>query len=212
MSTGNDPKRYEYLAVRELMQLADELQSYSHFPPLFSTGKGQYNGHILGFVKGLRISAKLIYFLRKCLSTEKCNVSWGHVIDQETGDCSPECDVIIHDHGHFDRWNGDEHPIMEFMFVESSAVKAVISCKSEMTNIDLEYPKLMEELGVNKVFLFAERCSLTNYGVLREKALEAGYSGLWCSYFTEGTTPDEYSVDPEHFMDLRETLRKLFDA
>jgi hypothetical protein len=100
---------------------------------------------------------------------------------------------------------------MEFVFVESSTVKGVISCKSELTDIDFEYPKRLRELGIKTVFLFAERCSLTNYETLREKALAAGYSGLWCAYFTEGSS-DEYTVDPKHFIDLRETLSKLFNA
>ncbi len=201
--------RYTYSATRELVQLAEELQKYRDYPPLFSTGGGQYKGHILGFVKGLRISAKLIYFARKCLSTEKCNVSWGHIIDPKTEACSPECDVIIHDPGHFDKWNGDEHPIMEFLFVEATRVRGVISCKSQLSEIDEDYPRLLGEFGIKNVFLFAECCSLTNFENLRDKALAAGYCGLWCAYFTEGGS-DSYTTDDGHYLEFRETLRSLF--
>lgn len=206
-----DPKRYTYLEIRELLQLADELQKYRDYPPLFSTGGGEYRGHILGFVKGLRISAKLIYFIRKCLSTEKCQVSWGHIVNPNTEECSPECDVIIHDPGHLDRWNGGEQPIMEFLFIESTHVKGVVSCKSRLTDIDLEYPKQLAQLGVKTVFLFAECCSLTNYSNLREKALAAGYSGFWCAYFTDNGE-DKFTTDDGHYIDFRKTLRKIFGS
>jgi hypothetical protein len=210
MTSSSEAGRFTYLGIRDLSQLAEELQKLRGYPPLFSTGKGEYQGYILGFVKGLRISARIIYFIRKCLSTEGCEVSWGHIVDQEGQACSPECDVIIHAPGHLDKWNDSKDPIMEFVFVEARYVKAVVSCKSQLADIDFAYPKQLARFGIDKVFLFAECCSLTNYDNLREKALAAGYCGLWCAYFTEGGA-DDFTTSDEHYNDFRETLRKLFN-
>jgi len=203
--------RFRHLATRELSILAEELQDLREYGSLLSTGNGQYQGHILGFVKGLRISAKVIYFIRKCLSTEQLEVSWGHIIDTETGVCSPECDVIIHSPGHFEKWNGNEKPVMEFVFVEARYVKAVVSCKSDLKSVDGDYPTCMKSIGVDNVILFAESCSQTNYENLKEQAINAGYSGLWCSYFTLGSG-SELIKDEEHHYEFYDSIRKSFVA
>lgn len=203
------PNRYRHLATRELSQLANELQNLKDYAPLMSTGGGKYEGHILAFVKGLRISARLIYFLRKCLSTERLQVSWGHIIDVENGACSPECDVIIHSPGHYDKWNDGDRPIMEFLFVEAKHVKSVVSCKSVLASIDVEYPKQLSAIGVNNVILFAECCSRTNYENLKRQAIAAGYSGVWCSYFTTSSGSD-VEVDEVHHQEFHTAIRAQF--
>ncbi|MCX6864867.1 MAG: hypothetical protein NTV46_01370 [Verrucomicrobia bacterium] len=203
--------RFRHLATRELSQLANELQNLKDYAPLTSTGGGQYQGHILAFVKGLRISAKLTYFLRKCISTELLQVSWGHIIDVESGVCSPECDVIIHSPGHYDKWNEGEQPIMEFLFVEAKHVKAVVSCKSTLASIDTEYPAQLRAIGVNSVILFAECCSKTNFENLKQQAIVAGYTGLWCSYFTL-SSGNEVEVDEEHHLQFHSAIREQFQA
>ena len=201
--------RFAHLATRELSQLADELQNLRCYAPLLSTGGGQYQGHILGFVKGLRISARLIYFIRKCLSTQSLQVSWGHIIDVDSGACSPECDVIIHLPGHYDKWNDGDKPVMEFLFVEARYVKAVVSCKSVLAGIDQQYPDQLRAVGVTNVILFAESCSQTNYENLKKQAIAAGYSGLWCSYFTQ-SSGDEFITDENHYNEFHTALRKDF--
>lgn len=199
--------RFTSLAIRELSELASELQKLTEYE-LLSTGGGKYEGQILGFVKGLRISAKLIYFMRKCLSSAGCEVSWGHIMDRAGQACSPECDVIVHDPGHFDKWNDSKNPIMEFVFVEPQFVRGVVSCKSRLTQIDTEYPAQLRRFGIEKVVLFAECCSKSNYDNLRKQALEAGYCGLWCAYFLEGDEP--VTMDEQHHLEFREAILQLF--
>lgn len=208
MSTFSNSSRFAYLATRDLQQLATELQKLKEYV-LTSDGKGQYQGHILAFVKGLRISAKLIYFVRKCLSTAGCAVSWGHIVDPTGQACSAECDVIIHAPGHLDKWNEGDGPIMEFLFVESIHVKGVVSCKSQLKSIDTDYPKQLAQFGIVKVLLFAESCSLTNYENLRAQAIECGYLGLWCAYFTSGEL-DEFTIDEKHHFEFWTVLREVF--
>jgi len=201
--------RFAPLVSRELAELAEEMQRYREYEPLHSTGGGKYSGHILGFVKGLRISAKLIYFLRKCLSTERVEVSWGHIIDENTGACSPECDVIIHVPGFYDKWNGGEKPIMEFKFIQAQHVLGVVSCKSALATIDQDYVDAIKALGAINVIMFAECCSKTNYENLKTRAVAAGYSGLWCAYFTTNTD-GEMLTDDEHHNEFWAEIKRAF--
>jgi hypothetical protein len=85
------------------------------------------------------------------------------------------------------KWNGSEHPIMVFKFVEVAKARAVISCKSLLTSINQdirEYPKELKKFGIKKVFLFAECSSATNFPNLRKAAKKAGYADLCCLYLT----------------------------
>src|SRR5258707_13284732 len=88
------------LANEQLTGLKAELQKIRSHPPLVKRGPGIYEGDILGFVKGLRLSARLIYFLRErlseTLSQSNLAVSWGQLLDDNCEFCSRECDVIIH--------------------------------------------------------------------------------------------------------------------
>lgn len=176
------------LSIEQLVGLSRELQLLRHHPPLVKRSDGKYEGDILGFVKGLRLSARVIYFLRERLSSIDLEVSWGHILDKDEKACSPECDVLIHKRGYIRSWNGNKDPIMEFKFVEASSVLAVISCKSKLTAIDKDYPTSLKKYGVEKVFLFAECCDESQLKSLKQRANKAGYKGLWFLYSVETST------------------------
>jgi hypothetical protein len=174
------------LAVSELRALTAELQFVRTYRPLTRHRDGRYEGDILGFVKGLRLSARLTYFLRKRLSSTTLEVNWGHLLDENQDSCSPECDIVIHAKGHVEEWNGGrEHQIMSFKFIRAEDARAVVSCKSQLNSIDTSYPKALSKFGVADVFLFAESCKKNRYAALNKAAKKAGYRGLWCLYLTE---------------------------
>lgn len=140
-------------------------------------------GRILPFVRGLRLSAQLIYFVREILTGTGMTANWGHLIDESGNSCSCECDVIIHHEGHIGRWNGSEEPIMDFRFIEQQKAVAVISCKSYLRSgdIDSEYCKSMEPF-VRKIWLFAECCDPRSVESIRNKAFGFGYERFWYLY------------------------------
>jgi hypothetical protein len=182
----NSPSRLRFgdaLAVGKLVALAAELQLLRDYPPLVKRGDGKYEGDILGFVKGLRLSAGVIYFLRERLLSTGLDVSWGQLLDERQAMCSPECDLIVHTpEGHVREWNGDEKPVMRFKFVKAGSARAVISCKSSLTAIDKDYPKALKKYGIKNVFLLAECCKEAHFSRLSKAAKKAGYKGLWCLY------------------------------
>ncbi|MGB8413936.1 MAG: DUF6602 domain-containing protein [Candidatus Binatus sp.] len=173
------------LGIEQLTALTAELQNLRTYQPLIRQENGKYVGNILGFVKGLRLSAGIIYFLRELLSSEDLEVNWGHILDSAEHSCSPECDIIVHKKGHVRKWNGGEAPVMDFRFVRAEKVRAVVSCKSQLTAIDKAYPKALKRYGVKKIFLLAESCEEAQLPRLHRTAKEAGYSGLWCLYQTQ---------------------------
>jgi hypothetical protein len=173
------------LGVQILVALMAELKDLREHPPLVRHTNGRYEGDILGFVKGLRLSAGVIYFLRERLSSMDLEVNWGHLLDQAEDSCSPECDVIIHTKGHVRKWNGSEKPVMDFKFIKTANVRAIVSCKSRLTSIDKSYPKALKKYGVRNVFLFAESCEESQLARLRKSARKAGYRGVWCLYQTQ---------------------------
>lgn len=185
------------LSIEQLVGLSHELQLLRHHPPLVKRSDGKYEGDILGFVKGLRLSARVIYFLRERLSSVDLEVSWGHILDKDEKACSRECDVLIHKKGCIRSWNGSKEPIMEFKFVEASSVRAVISCKSKLTAIDQDYPTSLKKYGVKKVFLFAECCDESQLESLKRRAYKAGYKGLWFLYSVETSTGFVKTDEPE---------------
>jgi hypothetical protein len=136
---------------------------------------------VLPFVKGLRLSAQLIYVLRTELSETGIKVDWGHLLDDRDESCSPECDVIIHHEGHVEVWNGNEEPVMNFKFVRGSCAIAVISCKSHAEDVDREYVQRLRPY-VKHIFLFLECCAPHKVASLRKKAKEAGYAGFGYLY------------------------------
>lgn len=176
----------ESLGFAQLAEIAVEFQELRRSPPIVTRTPGHREGDILGFVRGLRLSARLIYFLRERLSETEYQVSWGHLLDANLASCSPECDVIIHTKGDVKCWNGQHRPIMEFRFIRASAAKVVISCKSELTSIDRRYPGQLQGFGVSNVLLFAECCTRSGFDRLEQTAMSAGYGGLCCLYLTKG--------------------------
>jgi hypothetical protein len=175
------------LGTEQLTGMNAQLQYLRSAPPLVKRADGKYEGDILGFVKGLRLSAGVIYFLQQRLGEIDVEVSWGHLVDEQERSCSPECDVIIHLKGSIQKWNGTDKPIMEFKFVKVSRAKVVVSCKSQLRSIDKDYPQMLKKFGVKKVFLFAECCNAGSFKGLRERAKRAGYADLCCLYFTTST-------------------------
>ena len=121
---------------------------------------GLQDAGILGFVKGLRFSARLIYAIRDHLSSSDYEVDWGHLLTSDGDSCSPECDIIIHKRGCVREWNGWKEPVMNFKFIECKDAIAVISCKSMITSIDKKHKSYIKALKpyVDKIFIFAECC------------------------------------------------------
>lgn len=152
---------------------------------------GANKGNILGFVRGLRFSALLIYSIREFLHGTGLTASWGHIIDENGIFCSRECDIIIHKEGHIMRWNGDggNQPVMDFKFIEQEDTIAVVSCKSylEKSHIEKEYCEDLKKY-VSKVWLFAECCPPEKVTVIREAAAEIGYEHFWSLYTWNRTT------------------------
>lgn len=138
---------------------------------------------VLPFVCGLRLSARLIYILRKRIHGTGLHANWGHVIDPGQHILSRECDIIIH-RGSFDRWNDHEQPVMDFHFVASGKVVAVISCKSFLQTVDEVYVKDLKPF-VKKVYLFAEYCRAKDRRRLAKHARRVGYRGVWYLYTLE---------------------------
>lgn len=175
----------ETLGLQQLTALAAELQALRTSPPIVTKTPGHHEGDILGFVKGLRLSAKMAYFLGEKLSHLDYEISWGHLLDSNLASCSPECDIVIHSRGCHRQWNGgNDHPIMDFRFILAASAKVVISCKSVITSVDKTYPALLKKYGVKHVFLVAECCDAKKYESLSKSAKAAGYAGLLCLYFT----------------------------
>jgi hypothetical protein len=199
----------EALSVEQLVGLCAELQKVRHHPPLTRRLDGKYEGDILGFVKGLRLSARVIYFLRECLSETDLKVNWGHLVNAEEQFCSPECDVVIHAKGHIRNWNGGKEPVMDFKFIRAQGVRAVVSCKSQLDSVDAEYPKALKQFGIGKVFLFAECCRRDRLADLRKAARKAGYKGFWCLYTTEKETEDTaYLTDESMYVEFGKAIRE----
>src|SRR5258708_1132051 len=85
------------LSIEALKGLTGELQVLRQYPPVTKRKDGRYEGHILGFVRGLRLSARVLYFLREHLSETGLAVSWGHLLNDAQQSCSPEPEITIHE-------------------------------------------------------------------------------------------------------------------
>jgi hypothetical protein len=159
---------------------------------------------VLPFVKGLRLSARLIYILRTELSPTGLEVDWGHLLDDRGESCSPECDIIIHHKGHVTEWNGSTQPVMHFKFVSRTRAVAVISCKSYTNDVDAGYVQRLKPY-VKNVFLFAECCAPNRVASLRKKAKEVGYAGFGYLYaFDEERS--ECVHDEEEWLDFLDAI------
>ena len=201
------------LRTEQLRGLAEELYGVRSFPPLTKRKDGKYEGDILGFVKGLRFSARVIYFLREQLSGTDLEVSWGHLVDSYGQFCSPECDIIIHTKGHYRKWNGNggTAPVMEFKFIEAKNAVAVVSCKSELRSVDDDYPFGLRKFGVKHVLLFAECCAKQRLVRLRQRARTSGYRGLWVLYYLDDTA-GSYEIDEKMHFDFGQRILRIATA
>jgi hypothetical protein len=164
-------------------------------------------GIILGFVRGLRLSARLIYAIRDALSSSGLEVDWGHLLTEEGNACSLECDIIIHLPGFERIWNGYKNSIMDFKFINFEKAIAVVSCKSFLRSIDREYCKKMRPY-VNNILLFAECCEPTAVERLKRSAKSAGYKGFWYLYACNQKTL-ECVIDEKVWINFIETLKSL---
>ncbi len=164
------------LWLANLRSIQEEFYAYRDYAPVGPEAT-RGSGQILPFVRGLYLSAKIIYFIREVLHAKDLNVNWGHIIHETQIYCSPECDIIIHKHKSARVWNGD---VLDFHFVDTKHVVAVVSCKSEVNSIDDEYYKKMTAFGITRVGLIGEVASRTNFDNLRSKAQAAGYADFWC--------------------------------
>ncbi|OHB98500.1 MAG: hypothetical protein A2W74_04450 [Planctomycetes bacterium RIFCSPLOWO2_12_38_17] len=205
MATNHLPGRRKPVAtmlkLEEFRGLKEELSEWRI--------QGQQDTGILGFVRGLRLSARLIYAIRHHLSFSGYEVDWGHLLTQEGDYCSPECDIIIHKQGYVRQWNGNHDPVMNFKFISCQDAVAVISCKSSIASVDKTYTKAMGPY-VNKVFLFAECCEPRAVKRLKKSALTAGYEGFWYLYACDKTM--QCTVDENEWINFLDVLKKLVDA
>lgn len=189
------------LRLREFESMTAELQS------LRSTCTGK---SILGFVRGLRLSARLIYFLRKYLSDLGLEVDWGHLVDADENFLSRECDVIIHKRGVYDEWDEYKNPVMHFKFIECEKTLAVISCKSLLSTIDKRYCSFMSPF-VKKVFLFAECCPEHSLARIKNRAALAGYAGVGYLYSLNEET-GEMLKNPEVWKEFMKGIRETCEG
>ena len=156
---------------------------------------------MLPFVRGLFLSAQLTYEIRLLLVEGKLQAHWGHVLGRDDSKCSRECDIIVHQGGKEHCWNGEhKDPVMDFWFINPSAVRAVVSCKTTIrraSEVDGSYAKDLRAYGVNRLWLFAESCHAGRVPSITQKARKAGYDRFFHLYTldtkTGATMPSESS-------------------
>lgn len=183
------------LREEKFMQMYGEFQDWRMDSFIRQMEAEKRKGRVLPFIRGLRLSAHLIYIARDILHGSDLTASWGHLLDKNEEFCSCECDVIIHKTGHVREWDGERRePVMNFKFIKQENAIAVISCKSHLTlsNIDKEYCKLMRPF-VKNVWLFAECCSPDHLEKIVKKAKKHGYKKTWVLY----TWKKQESVDAQ---------------
>ncbi len=142
---------------------------------------------VLPFIWGLRFSALLIYRIRKVLRGSSLKASWGAILSDAGGICSPECDVIVHEGESAYVWNGDDavdDRVMDFHFVPRDQARLVISCKQRIRSVGAKMRRdafrLMEY--VPRVWLFAVCCKEGRQEDLERQARKAGYERFWWLY------------------------------
>jgi hypothetical protein len=188
----------DILQLEGFQRLAGELQPWRKSDDLKILEAAKGSALVLPFVKGLRLSARLIYILRAQLSHTDLEVDWGHLLDKDGNSFSPECDVIIHRKGYLQEWNDSTQRVMHFKFIEAMRAIAVISCKSYADSVDADYVKKVGDY-VKNILLFAECCDPNRIASLKQKAKTAGYVGFWHLYTYDKATgmctndPDSWS-------------------
>ena len=196
------------LSTEKFYGLTEELVRWRLDPQIRLMDKTREKGRILGFVKGLRLSARILYILRNIVSGRNLEVSWGHLIDDYGKSCSPECDIIIHRPGYFHEWNGSSDPIMNFKFIESRNALAVISCKSYAKSIDKDYCNDFKKYSLYNIFLVVECCPSAAVANLKRQAKESGYKGFYYLYALDDGS-GTYNVDERIYIDFIETIQSL---
>jgi hypothetical protein len=196
-----------HLNLQEFHSLKEELSQWRVDPEIQEMEKERPGGIILGFVRGLRLSARLIYAIREHLSAFELEVNWGHLLTEEGNSCSPECDIIIHLPGYEREWNGHDKKIMDFKFVDCRKAIAFISCKSFIKRVDRKYCQELSPF-VDKVLLFAECCEPNAVDRLKRSAKSKGYQGFWYLYTCNQATC-ECTVDPDQWKDFLRKLRAI---
>ena len=203
--TGAVGKR---LRQSKFERLAAELQPWRADDDLRAIEAAKGSALVLPFVKGLHLSAQLTYLVRNQLSDMSgLEVDWGHLLDAEENSCSPECDIIVHNKGWVESWNGDPHPIMDFKFIKCENARAVVSCKSFAKDIDKNYCNAMARY-VKHILIFAECCSPKNAPKLEKRAKALGYTGFWYLYTMDQET-GECANCPDKWEDFLQTIRNL---
>ncbi|NQU88226.1 MAG: hypothetical protein HQ541_20960 [Mariniphaga sp.] len=172
--------------------------------------KTQAKGRILPFVRGLRLSALLIYEIRSVLVNSGLTASWGHILNDDETLCTVECDIVIHRGDCVAQWNGSKNPIMDFSFIENESAIAVISCKSflETAKIEKEYPGSLEGY-VDKVWLFAECCRPGAVDNIRERCNESGYGNFWYFYTWDKTKKIIGEPNIENWLNFLDEIKAL---
>jgi hypothetical protein len=206
-ATRNRRPLVTQLNLEQFHSLKEELSSWRTEPEIQRMEKESSGGIVLGFVKGLRLSARLIYAIREHLSAFNLEVDWGHLLTEKGSSCSPECDIIIHLPGHERAWNGHTKSIMDFKFIQCDKAIAVISCKSFIKDIDRKYRARIKPYA-DKVLLFAECCEPGAVKKLKKSARSAGYTGFWYLYACDQAT-SVCTVDPKEWMGFLGTLRSI---
>jgi hypothetical protein len=197
---------YRRLSLEDFHGLMGELLYWRIDPEIQKLEKKKRGGLVLGFVKGLRLSARLTYAIRKTLSGYNLEVDWGHLFNKEKDFLSPECDIIIHLRGRIQRWNGNSSPIMDVSFVDSKLAIAVVSCKSSIRAVDFEYCKRMKQY-VSNILLFAECCAPSAVERLKKSAKSAGYKGFWHLYTCTRTS--EALHDEKEWENFLEVIKRM---
>lgn len=170
------------LSIEDFQSLATKLAEWRSDPFIKLMDSNKSKGRILSFVKGLRLSAQIAYLIRNIISTGNIEVNWGHLVDDKGESCSPECDIILHQPGYIQRWNGSDRPIMDFKFIERKNVLGIVSCKSLTRSIDKEYCKDFQKYKMKNIFLFAECCNSKSVDRLQKQAKDAGYKNFFYLY------------------------------
>jgi hypothetical protein len=186
-----------HLKLRKISALAKELEDCRS---VNETREANIQGAgIFDFVKGLHLAARLTYILKEKLSPYHLDANWGQILDEDGFYLSPECDIIVHKEGHFDRWDGeggDINNIMDFRFIELKKVVAVISCKSYLTSITKKYTNYCQRMKLylegREFWLFAECIPNGKEKNLNKKARSIGHNGFWYLY-----TWDKKRAEPE---------------
>ncbi len=173
------------LSTEDFESLANKLAMWRLDPSIKLMESKKSKGRILGFVKGLRLSAQIAYLIRNILSAHSIDVNWGHLIDNNGQSCSPECDIIIHQPGYIQKWNGSDRPIMDFKFINCGDALGIVSCKSLTRSVDKEYCKDFKKYKMKNIFLFVECCNAKSVDRLKKQAKAAGYKGFYYLYTIE---------------------------